>query len=219
MNIDIKDLYVSYTKEFDALHNLNLHIDDGQKIAIVGDSDSGKTTLLRVLAGLQPVSSGEVTINDTLINKVNFKQDVSLGYVPKVPVFKNKKTAFQNMQYVLKIRGYDEASMGFKIMSALKNFGVDGIKNVPIQSLTLHQKMLLQLARISMRKLDIILIDNITKNLNKEEQESIINAIKYLIDLNPNAILIFATDNEKVALSLDLEIHKIKLGSLEEKKK
>lgn len=218
MNIDIKDLYVSFTKEFDALHNINLHIDSAKKIAIVGDGDSGKTTLLRVLAGLQPVSKGEVTINDTLINKVSFKQDVSLGYVPKVPVFKNKKTAFQNMQYVLKIRGYDEASMSFKIMSALKNFGVDGIKNVPIQNLTFHQKMLLQLARISMRKLDIILIDNITKNLNKSEQESVINSIKYLMDLNPDAILIFATDSEKIATALSLEIHRIKLGSLEENK-
>ncbi len=216
--IRFENVFVSFTKEFDALHDINLCIENGEKIAIVGDGDSGKTTLLRTIAGLQPVTKGELTINDTPINKVNFKQDVSLGYIPKVPVFKNKKTVGENLEYVLKIRGYEQASMNFKILSSLKNFGIDSLKNVPIQSLNRYQKMLVQLARVSMRAVDIVLIDNITNGLTKTEQMGLIDAIKILMEQNQESIFVVALNNDKIAKELGLKILKLKLGSLEKPK-
>ncbi len=216
--IRFENVFVSFTKEFDALHDINLCIENGEKIAIVGDGDSGKTTLLRTIAGLQPVTKGELTINDTPISKVNFKQDVSLGYIPKVPVFKNKKTVGENLEYVLKIRGYEQASMNFKILSSLKNFGIDSLKNVPIQSLNRYQKMLVQLARVSMRTVDIVLIDNITNGLTKTEQMGLIDAIKILMEQNQESIFVVALNNDKIAKELGLKILKLKLGSLEKPK-
>ena len=216
--IRFENVFVSFTKEFDALHDINLCIENGEKIDIVGDGDSGKTTLLRTIAGLQPVTKGELTINDTPISKVNFKQDVSLGYIPKVPVFKNKKTVGENLEYVLKIRGYEQASMNFKILSSLKNFGIDSLKNVPIQSLNRYQKMLVQLARVSMRTVDIVLIDNITNGLTKTEQMGLIDAIKILMEQNQESIFVVALNNDKIAKELGLKILKLKLGSLEKPK-
>ena len=216
--ISVKDLFVSFTKEYDALHNINLKIENGEKIALIGDSESGKTTLIRVLASLQVATKGEVCIDQTPISKVNFKQDVALGYVPLVPVFKNKKTAYENMQYILKIRGFDTASMNFKITSALKNFGVDGVRNVPISSLTMCQKQLLQLSRVSMRSLDIVLIDNISKQLLSKEKQQVIDAIKLLIESQPNAIFVVALDSEKLASELGLKVIKLKNGSIVQSK-
>lgn len=213
--IKFENVFVSFTKEYDALHDVNLQILAGEKIAIVGDGDSGKTTFLRTIAYLQPITKGMLTINDTPINKVNFKQDISLGYVPKVPVFKNKKTVGENLEYVLKIRGVEPASMNFKILTSLKNFGIDGLKNVPVQSLNRYQKMLVQLARVSMRAVDIVLIDNITNKLSKTEQAGLVDAIKILIDMNPDAIFIVAFNNDKIAKELGLKVLKLKAGSLE----
>lgn len=213
--IKFENVFVSFTKEYDALHDVNLQILAGEKIAIVGDGDSGKTTFLRTIAYLQPITKGMLTINDTPINKVNFKQDISLGYVPKVPVFKNKKTVGENLEYVLKIRGVEPASMNFKILTSLKNFGIDGLKNVPVQSLNRYQKMLVQLARVSMRAVDIVLIDNITNKLSKTEQAGLVDAIKILIDMNPDAIFIVALNNDKIAKELGLKVLKLKAGSLE----
>lgn len=213
--IRFENVFVSFTKEFDALHNINFCIENGEKIAIVGDGDSGKTTMLRAIAGLQPITKGDLTINDTPINKVNFSQDVSLGYIPKVPVFKNKKTVGENLEYVLKIRGVEPASMNFKILSSLKNFGIESLKNVPVRSLNRYQKMLVQLARVSMRAVDIVLIDNITNKLSKTEQAGLVDAIKILIDMNPDAIFIVAFNNDKIAKELGLKVLKLKAGSLE----
>lgn len=212
--ITIKDLKVSFTKEYDALHDVNLTINNGEKIAIVGDSDSGKTTLLRTIAKLQNYSGGEILINNQLLNKVNFKQDVSLGYIPKVPVFKNKKTVSENLRYVLKIRGYDEASMSFKVLTALKMFNIDSFKNIPVENLNYYQKMLVQLARVSMRKVDIVLIDNITKNAIGEDKKKILEGIKTLMELNPDSTFIITTDSEKIAKELQLKVVKLKLGTI-----
>ena len=214
--ITIRNLKVSFTKEYDALHDVNLTVNDGEKIAIVGDSDSGKTTLLRSIAGLQSFTEGEIFIGTQPIQKVNFKQDISLGYIPKVPVFKNKKTVIENLRYVLKIRGYDQASMSFKVITALKMFGIDSLKNIPVESLTYHQKMLVQLARVSMRKVDIVLIDNIAKNAIGEDKQKVIEGIKTLMELNPDATFIMTTDSEKIAKELQLKIVKIKLGTIVE---
>ena len=216
--ITIKDLCVSFTKEYDALHNINLELNNGEKIALIGDSESGKTTLIRVLASLQVPTKGEVLIDSTPISKVNFKQDVALGYVPLVPVFKNKKTAYENMQYILKIRGFDSASMNFKITSALKNYGVEGVKNVPISSLTMCQKQLLQLARVSMRSLNIVLIDNISKDLLNREKQQVISAVKMLIESQPEAIFVVALSDEKLASELGLKVVKLKNGSIVQSK-
>lgn len=216
--INFENVFVSFTKEYDALHDINLHIQIGEKVAIVGDGDSGKTTLLRTIAGLQPVTKGVLTIKDTPVSKVNFKQDVSLGYIPKVPVFKNKKTVGENLEYVLKIRGVEPASMNFKILTSLKNFGIDSLKNVPVQSLNRYQKMLVQLARVSMRQVDIVLIDNITNGLTKTEQQGLIEAIKILMELNEQATFIVALNNDKIAKELGLKVIKLKAGSLEKSK-
>lgn len=216
--IRFENVFVSFTKEYDALHDINLCVENGEKIAIVGDGDSGKTTMLRTIAGLQPITKGDLTINDTPVAKVNFKQDVSLGYIPKVPVFKNKKTVGENLEYVLKIRGVEPASMNFKILSSLKNFGIESLKNVPVRSLNRYQKMLVQLARVSMRMVDIVLIDNIANGLTKTEQTGIIEAIKLLMEQNPESIFVVALNNEKIAKELNLKVVRLKLGSLEKTK-
>lgn len=213
--ISIKNLYVSFTKEYNALHNVNLEVENGDKIAIVGDTESGKTTLLRVIAGLEEIKKGEVYVNNININKIDFKHDVSLAYVPKMPVFKNRNTVLENLQYVLKIRNYDMASINFKIMSVLNAFDIDSIKNTKIKNLNLYQKMLVQLARISLRKVDLFLIDNIVEGLDEKQQKDILSKLGEIIQNNPQSTFIITFTNEKYAKMLNLKIKRINNGSFE----
>lgn len=57
--VSIKNLYLKYTKEFFALEDVNLDVAEGESVAFVGESNSGKTTLLRVIAKLQEFDSGQ----------------------------------------------------------------------------------------------------------------------------------------------------------------
>lgn len=217
--ISIKNLYVSFTKEYDALHNINLEIEKGEKVAIVGEIESGKTTLLRVIAKLEDYKKGEIYINEDNLQKIDYKTDVSLAYVPQMPVFMENKTVLENLQYVLKIRNYDMATINYKILSALSNFNLEHLKNIKIKSLNRYQKILIQLARISMRKADIYLIDDILQDFSQSEQEQILEYLKMLIEENSESTFLFAITNEKYAKELECKIIKLDRGSIKTTKK
>jgi ABC-type sugar transport system ATPase subunit len=214
--ISIKNLYLSFTKEFDALHDVNLEVEDGEKIAIVGDADSGKTMLLRVIAGLEKIDSGTVEIKGINIKKIDFQKDISVGFVPKSFVFLEHKTVKENLEYVLKMRNIDMATINLKILTALKNFDIEPLQNLKIKELSNYQKTLVQLARVSMRKVDLFLIDNVYSGFTPTESASIKAKIKNLIEDNPQSTFVIASSDASSAEELGLKIVKIKYGCIVE---
>ena len=214
--ISIKNLYLSFTKEFDALHNINLEIEDGEKVAFVGETDSGKTMLLRVIAGLEKYKKGEVYIKNINLDRINFKQDVQVGFVPKSFVFLNRKTVRENLEYILKMRKFDSATINLKILIALRAFDIENLQNVRVKDLLPYQKYLVELARITLRKIDLFLIDDICSALDRDDAEKILLKFKELIDSNRNSTFVFAFTNRVYAEKLGLKIVNWKDGKIEE---
>ena len=60
----VKNLYLRYTREFYALYNINMEIADNERVAFVGEDESGKTSLLRIFSKLEKLTKGEVFIKD-----------------------------------------------------------------------------------------------------------------------------------------------------------
>lgn len=212
--IEIKNLYLSFTKEYDALHNISLSVKDGQKVALIGDADSGKTMLLRTLAGLEKFESGEVLIKNFNIKKIDFKQDVSIGFVPKSFILLDKKTVKENLEYVLKIRNMDMATINLKVLTALKYFGIEALQNLKVKDLSNYQKTLLQLARVSLRKVDLFLIDDIFEGLTESECKNIMAKVKVLLEENANSTFVFAFRDLSHAQELNLDVIKLKYGCI-----
>lgn len=213
--ISIKNLYLSFTKEFDALHNINLEIEDKEKVAIVGESDSGKTMLLRVLAKLEKIKSGEIYLKNIDLKKINFQHDISIGFVPKSFVFLNNKTIRENFVYILKERKLDSATINLKVLTALKNFGLENIQNIKVKDLSPYQKALAELARVSMRKIDLYLIDDICSGLIPSEVQHILEIFKEMIEENPESTFVFAMSNEDIANQLGLKVIRLVHGCIE----
>lgn len=211
--IEIKNLYVAFTKEFNALHNINLIVNNGENVALIGENESGKTTLLRIIAGLEQYKQGEVYIKGINLNKIDYKSDVSLAYVPQTPVLMKNKTVAENLRYVLKIRNYDNATINYKVLSALNNFSLENLKDVKVCKLSTYQKMLIQLARVSMRNVDLFLIDDIFINLTPAESEQLLVYLKNLVDSNENSTFVFASSNEMFAKALQFSVIKMEKGS------
>lgn len=212
--ISIKNLYLSFTKEYDALHNINLEIEDGEKVAFVGEKDSGKTMLLRVIAKLEKFKSGEIYIKGINLKKINFKQDVQVGFVPKNFVFLKNKTVRENLEYMLKMRKYDSATINLKILMALRGFEIEDIQNLKIRDLSPYQKTLVELARVSLRKVELFLIDDICNGLDAEETEKIMKKLKDLIEANQFATFVFAFTNKAFAEYLNLRIVELNDGKI-----
>ena len=213
--IEIKNLCVAFSKEYDVLHNINLKIEKGEKLALVGEKESGKTMLLRVLAKLEEIKSGEILLDGTDLNNIDYKKDYSVGFIPKKFVFLENKTVKQNLEYVLKMRSVDSATINLKVLNALKNFDIIGLQNFKIKELSAYQKTLVQLARISLRRIKLFLIDDITSGLLDSEAEKIVYKLRMLLLDNPESTFVFAFKNIEIARYLGLKIVKMKDGSIE----
>ena len=68
--IEVKKLYLKYIREYYALYDINLKIEQGESVALIGEEGSGKTTLLRVLAKLEKYDKGEAYIKDINISSL-----------------------------------------------------------------------------------------------------------------------------------------------------
>ena len=89
--ISVKNVCLKFTKEFYALYDVSFDIQKGESVALLGGEDSGKTSMLRVLCKLEDINSGEIYIKGIPLKKLDFKNDISMGYFPQTPVFMERK--------------------------------------------------------------------------------------------------------------------------------
>jgi len=204
--IETKNLTLNYIKEFSALCNINLKIEDKSKIAFIGDSESGKTTLIRSLCGLEKITSGEIYLNNTNLKNINFKKDINLIYVSTNPVFFNNKSVYYNLAYPLKLRGFPQITINQKINRALDNLGIEGLKETKIKNLNNNEKQIVNIARSLTREAEIYLIDDIFTFDNSTNEKI---AQIFTNSLNPDAIIVYALDSQKEYLTKYLKINKI----------
>lgn len=166
--IEFLDITVKHKKEYNTLQNVSLKITKGDKVAIVGDESSGKDTLLRLLSKEEIASSGDVLINGLNVLDVNYKLRPRLGYLKKMPIFFNNKTVRQNLHYVLKIRGKQLSDIDSAVLQTLKRFNMLDIAEIKIKKLSLYEKMVVAIARLSLRELDVLVIEDYAAIKNYE---------------------------------------------------
>lgn len=209
--ISFVNVFVKYTKEFYALSNVNFNIDKGEAVALLGPKDSGKTCILRLLAGLERQEKGEIYIKDIPLEKVDYQTDISMGYIPYKANFFDKKTVYDNLKYVLDIRKVDKTTLEEKINKTIIDFRLESIADEKIYKLSLFQKYLVSIARLSFRKLDVVLIDNIFEELSQQEVKELLKLFKKYF-VNKNTTVLIATSNEEIAKNIATRTLEIEYG-------
>lgn len=182
VNIKLKDVSFSYDGKRNVLNNINMDISKGGVVAIVGESGSGKSTIASLILNEHKVSSGEILINDTNIEKVNrdsIYKNLALvstnSHIFNGTILDNlligKKDAIdKEIENALKLgRLYDFVS-GLKD-GLLTDVGQAG------SSLSGGQKQRLALARAILADRQMIIFDEATSNIDVESEESIWEAI------------------------------------------
>lgn len=195
--LQVKNLYLKYTREYFALYDINLEVEQGESVALVGEDESGKTSLLRVIAKLEKPSKGNVYIKDIPLKKLSYKTDISAGYVPATPVFLEKKTVYENFKYILKEHGFSASEVENKINNILIEYSIEKLKDQKICELTLEEKYVLSFIRLSFRELELLMVDNIFDNISEGTLEAVINLIKRL--KTKNTTLLVATTKPEIA--------------------
>lgn len=221
--IVFNNVTLSYNKNFNILSNINLNIVKGQKVLFIGDEHSGVQSVLHIICKQQKISSGNVMLAEKKLDDVNFATDLSVGYLSLHSPFFVNKTVYKNLEYVLKIRNVSVNEIDSKINSVVSEFGINDLLQKKFSKLNLQEQIVVQIARLSLRQLDLLLIEDIfvkvhshnhekaskkqTSNevhehkkelFNSEEKTKLVNDILKLCNLNKTATVVVATSEEKL---------------------
>lgn len=193
MQIEIRNLCKAYAGQ-DALDNLDLLIEDVHSLAIIGPSGGGKTTLLRILGGLETPDQGSIRLNGRLIDfheKQLVEHRKRMAMVFQAYNLFPHLTALQNITLPLtKTRGLSPVTAETEARALLSRFGLaDHLQKFPNQ-LSGGQKQRVAIARALALKPELLLFDEPTSALDPEITADILDLINGLRSENRDLILV-----------------------------
>ena len=209
--------YTEGPNDVEVLKAINLQIDKGERIAIVGTSGSGKSTLLHLLGGLDLPSSGSVWIDGQEISGVSDKRrgDIRnqyLGFVYQFHHLLPEFTAVENVAMPLFIRGIDKDQAKAKASELLTEMGLGHrLDHRPVE-LSGGERQRAAIARALVTEPNVVLADEPTGNLDEATAQIVFDM---MLELNQRigTALVMVTHDSRLAAKMD-KIYHIENGTL-----
>ena len=163
--IRLVNLCKDYVSGARAVSNVNLEIGDKEFLVLVGPSGCGKSTTLRMIAGLEEITSGEIWINDRLVNDVPAK-DRNIAMVFQNYALYPHMSVFENMAFGLKLRGYPKPEIVKRVHEAAEILGIGKYLERKPKELSGGERQRVALGRAIVRKPLVFLFDEPLSNLD-----------------------------------------------------
>ncbi|MTI14467.1 sn-glycerol-3-phosphate ABC transporter ATP-binding protein UgpC [Sansalvadorimonas verongulae] len=163
--VSFHQLAKTYDNGFQAIHGIDLEINDGEFVVIVGPSGCGKSTLLRMVAGLEEITSGKLLIDETFVNEREpAERDIAM-------VFQNyalypHMTVFNNMAYGLKNRKVPKDKIASKVQQAAEVLQLTHLLDRKPGQLSGGQRQRVAMGRAIVRDPKLFLFDEPLSNLD-----------------------------------------------------
>jgi sulfate/thiosulfate transport system ATP-binding protein len=213
MSIELRNV----SKEFGsvaAVNNVSFSVKDGELMALLGPSGGGKTTVLRMIAGLEMPTSGDVFIRGQRVNDVSVQQR-NIGFVfQNYALFKNMNV-FKNIAFGLKIKKWQRSAIRDRISELLKLFGLEGLEKRYPHQLSGGQRQRVAIARALAPQPSVLLLDEpfgaVDAKIRQELREWLVTLHHEL-----NVTTIFVTHDQEEALEVANRIVIFSRGLLEQ---
>ena len=196
------------------VHDIDLEIADKEFIILVGPSGCGKSTTLRMIAGLEEITSGELYIGDDLVNDVPSKdRDIAM-------VFQNyalypHMTVYKNMAFGLQLRKAPADDVDAKVRETAKILDIEHLLNRKPKALSGGQRQRVALGRAMVRNPEVFLLDEPLSNLDAKLRGSMRSAITKL-HRQLDATFIYVTHDQVEAMTMADRIVVMKDGYIQQ---
>ncbi len=211
--ISLRKLNKSYG-DITVVHDIDLEIADKEFIILVGPSGCGKSTTLRMIAGLEEISSGDLIIGDEIVNEVAPKdRDIAM-------VFQNyalypHMTVYKNMAFGLELRRAPREEVDKKVRDAADILGIKHLLNRKPKALSGGQRQRVALGRAMVRSPEVFLLDEPLSNLDAKLRSTMRFEISKLHQ-RLDATFIYVTHDQVEAMTMADRIVVMKDGHIQQ---
>lgn len=163
--------------------NLNLEINEGEFVSIVGESGAGKSTLLNIIGLLETADSGDIIIHNVKNPKLQKRSGSILLRNNIAYLFQNyglidNETVLENLMISLRFRQMTKKEKIKEAQKALENVGLSGLGKKKVYKLSGGEQQRVALAKIMLKPCDIILADEPTGSLDNDNKHAVLNILK-----------------------------------------
>lgn len=215
---NVSKVYGKKQNQFTALDAIDLKIESGSSVAIVGKSGSGKSTLMHIMSGLDKATSGTIAIDGENLEDMKAKAKDSfrankMGFIFQSFFVQANETCMDNIALPLEIAGVRGRRRNQLIDTALEQVELSDKKSTKAKNLSGGQKQRLAIARAIVNEPSILFADEPTGNLDSVTGDTIEDL---LFDLNKRleCTLIIVTHDADLANKCDVQVH-MKDGKIE----
>lgn len=191
--IEIKNLCKSFGINT-IFNDFNMTIEDGDFVVLSGRSGCGKTTMLNMIGAIEDVDKGEILVDKKSIANPKFQKEYFLtkvGFLFQNFALIENKTVKQNLEIVK-----NKCRTDVTVKEALKKVGLEDKLDSKVYKLSGGEQQRVALARLMIKKCDIILADEPTGSLDKENAKIVVDILKYLNEQGKTIILV--THDEEI---------------------
>src|SRR5579872_4207694 len=207
----------SLNKKYDEVHaviDVNLDIRDKEFVVLVGPSGCGKTTTLRMVAGLESITSGHISIDETIVNDLPpMDRDIAM-------VFQNyalypHMSVYDNMAFGLKMRKFEKPEIAKRVQEAAEILGIEQLLKRKPRQLSGGQRQRVALGRAIVRHPQVFLFDEPLSNLDAKLRVQMRREIARL-HRQLEATMVYVTHDQVEAMTLGNSIVVMNAGRVQQ---
>lgn len=199
-NVVLKNLVKSYDGKKNVIDNLDLEIQDKEFIVLVGSSGCGKSTILRLISGLEDITSGEVIIDGKVVNNIHPK-DRDIAFVFQSYALYPHMSVYENISFGLKMRKLDKKYIDEKVRSTAKALNLEELLDRKPKQLSGGQRQRVALGRAIVRNPKVFLMDEPLSNLDANLRVQMRTEIKRLHN-ELQTTFVYVTHDQTEALTM-----------------
>lgn len=213
-DVVLKNVTKVFSGNVIAVKEASIEVEDREFLVLVGPSGCGKSTFLRMIAGLEEVTSGEIHIDGRLVNDVAPKdRDIAM-------VFQNyalypHMSVFDNMAFGLKLRKFPKAEIRGRVEDAARILGIEGLLDRKPKALSGGQRQRVAVGRAIVRKPKVFLFDEPLSNLDAKLRVQMRTEISKLHN-SLQATMIYVTHDQIEAMTMGDRIVVLKDGVIQQ---
>jgi len=213
-SVTLKDLVKEYEGGVRVVDRVSLEIADREFVVLVGPSGCGKSTTLRMIAGLEEITSGSIAIGGKIVNDVPPK-DRDIAMVFQSYALYPHMTVFENMGFALKLRKLDAKAIDDKVRRAAKILGIEQLLERKPKALSGGQRQRVALGRAIVRDPQCFLFDEPLSNLDAKLRVEMRAELKQL-HMGLNATTVYVTHDQEEAMTLGDRVVVMKDGVIQQ---